>query len=123
MSAIRAFVAALAAVLAAACAPEAAPAPVGVGPASNPPAQADARTKVELERPEPPPLATVPTPAPEAAPEPAAKSGVIGPDIADLGPFEVMSWQEAKARAEKQIQPDTADLELEKLRNELENRP
>ncbi|MCY2960469.1 MAG: hypothetical protein NTY35_09925 [Planctomycetota bacterium] len=105
-----------------ACAPESAPAPAGVGPAPNTRAT-EAGTKVELARPEPPPAATpIPEPVPERAPAPAAPTPA-GADIADLGPFQVITWDEAKARAEKQIEPGNADVELEKLRVELENKP
>jgi len=108
------------AVLLAGCSPETAPAPEGVGPASSPRTSATERPTLELARPDPP-AAAAPVPAPEPAtpPQPA----VIGPDIADLGPFDVLGWDEAKARAGQQIQPGNADAELEKLRVELENRP
>ncbi len=107
----------------ASCAPDAAPAPEGIGPATSVGGSGgDERKPLDLARPDPvaeePPQAPVPPP-PQAVVTPAP----IGPDIADLGPFDVLTWDEARVRAAQQIKPETAAAELERLRAELENQP
>jgi hypothetical protein len=107
----------------AACADGAPRAPTGVGPAGPPPpSAASARAPIELARPdaEPPDAAVVaPAPPPSAPPAPA----VPGPDIVDLGPFEVLTWGQALERAERRITSANADAELAALRQEIEGRP
>lgn len=116
----------LAALLAsiAACGPSAPPAAEGVGPSSSARAQStESRPKVELARPEPAPTVVV-APTPEPVPEPVApKPSVMGPDISDLGPFEVIGWDEARQRAEQRITAENLDAELSKVRGEIESRP
>lgn len=119
MSARTPWAALMLAAIGSACAREAAPAADGVGPASDPRPPASERRVLELARPDPP-AATAPVPAPAVE---SAAPAAIDPDIADLGPFDVLGWDEAQARAGLEIQPGNADLELEKLRAELENRP
>lgn len=110
--------------LLAACSQTQTPAPEGVGPSSSARATStESRPKVDLAAPEPPkPVVVAPSPTPEPAP-PASKAAVIGPDIADLGPFDVLRWDEARERAEQRILPENADAEMGKLRAEIEGRP
>jgi hypothetical protein len=116
---------AIAALLLAACSPDAPPAPSGVGPADAPRAASSAaRPRLELTT--PPSEVAPPAPAPVplvAQPTPAPAAPLIGPDIADLGPFEVTTWADARARAEKRITLDNARAELATLRAEIEGRP
>jgi len=106
-----------------ACDPPAAPAPEGVGPtASAPVTAAPERPRVELATPEPP-RTVAPGVEPAAKPTKPAAPAVVPDGIADLGPFEVVAWDEAEARARRQIDATNADAELEKIRLELENRP
>jgi hypothetical protein len=115
----------LAAALSAACDRTPPPTPEGVGPAgsSGAPAVKDP-PRVELARPEPAPVATPvePAPPPPTAAKPAPQAG-LDPDIADLGPFDLLTWDEARQRAAARITAENASAELEKLRVELENRP
>ncbi len=110
--------------LLAACAPSAPPAAEGVGPSSSARAiTPESPPKVELAAPDrPQPVVVAPTPEP--VPEPAvSKAAVIGPDIQDLGPFDVVRWDEARQRAEQRITTENADAELAKVRGEIEGRP
>lgn len=117
------FVALFVATLASSCTPEPQPTPEGVGPASNPRRPESSRQPLELARPEPAAPVLPPPAEPPPTPVPAPANPGASPDVSDLGPFEVMTWDEARARSEKQVTPENADAELEKLRTELENRP
>ncbi len=109
---------------AAACAPSAPPSAEGVGPSSSARAQStESRPKVDLATPEPvQPVVVTPTPEPAPAPV-VSKAAAIGPDIQDLGPFDVLRWDEARQRAEQRITPENVDAELAKVRGEIEGRP
>jgi hypothetical protein len=111
------------ALLAASCSEAPAPEPEGVGPSSNAhTASTASRAPLELTRPaqevrvEPATTASAPS-------ETTRPPATIGPDIADLGPFDVISWDEAVSRAAQQIQASNAAAELVKLQAELESRP
>jgi len=108
----------------AACGPAAPPPAEGVGPTSSARAQsAESPPKVELARPEPAPpvvVAAIPEPVPEQV---APKAAVIGPDIADLGPFDLIRWDEVRQRAEERITAENLDAELSRVRGEIESRP
>lgn len=105
----------------ASCAQDSVPEPDGVGPDSNAHvATPAARSSVELTQPNES-AAAVALPVAERAT--TAGTVVIGPDIADLGPFDVLTWDAAVAQAAQRIQPDEADAELARLRTEIEGRP
>lgn len=115
----------LAAVLCCACERTPPPTPEGVGPAGNATAPAAKETpRVELARPDPAPAATpvAATTPPAPAPKLAPQAGVDA-DIADLGPFDLLTWDEARERAAARVTAENATAELEKLRLELENKP
>lgn len=115
----------LAAALSAACERTPPLTPEGVGPAGSSAAPAVKEApRVELARPEPAPAATPVEPTPPLAPvtTPAPQAG-LDPDIADLGPFDLLTWDEARQRAAARITAENASAELEKLRVELENKP
>jgi len=98
------------------------PGPVveGVGPTGSArAAEAPSQKPVELARPESP--AAAPAPAAPTVPTPAATTTAV--DLADLGPIDVMTWDDAQRQADQRITPDTADAELVKLQSELESGP
>lgn len=106
----------------ASCAPDAPPASEGIGPANSVSSSGEERQPLDLARPDP--VAEPSQQAPPAPPPPVVvPEAPIGPDIADLGPFDVLTWDESRARAAQQIKPETAAAELERLRAELENQP
>ena len=108
--------------VAAAC-EQAAPTVEGVGPSGSSRAtQAPTEKPVELARPDPAPAQQPPA----QAQAPAAAATVQTPppvDLADLGPIQVMTWDDAQRQAEQRITPDTADAELAQLASELESGP
>ncbi len=61
-------------------------------------------------------------PAPAAA-APAPAEGVPAMEVADFGPIDLLTWDEARRRAQEQITAQNAAAELVKLRGELGNRP
>jgi hypothetical protein len=110
------------ALLAAACSEAPAPEPEGVGPSSNAHAASGAsRAPLELTRPDP--TARVEPAVTPSAPGETRPPPAIGPDIADLGPFDVISWDEAVSQTAQRIQASNAAAELVKLQAELESRP
>ncbi|MBL8862987.1 MAG: hypothetical protein JNK02_13395 [Planctomycetes bacterium] len=102
-----------------ACAPAPPPSGGSVGPqaaaAAVPPAPARA---VELARPAP----DRPAPAPSEGQGPTTPSE-LGPDLADLGPFEVETWAQAARRADARVARAEARAELERLRTEIDAGP
>lgn len=93
----------------------------GVGPSSNARAvESPSQKPVELARPDAP-----------AAPKPAVQNPVVKDPVVqappvtlgDLGPIQVMTWEDARLQAEQRITAETADAELAQLQSELQSGP
>lgn len=90
-------------------------------PPLEPPARSNVeptQPKVELTRPTPPPPVAEATPAAPPATQPTTPND-LDAMIQALGPLQVISPDDAKQQATKDITPQNADAELQKLRNEL----